>query len=90
MEMKKVMALDEHVLKATGRKRKHEFAMKSTDTDDAIEVSQHVPRQNLFMPDNEAVCKKSKMTSCAGHILEQYKNFQDKWVACACALLPTG
>jgi hypothetical protein len=72
MEMKKVMALDENVLKATGRKRKHEFAMNSTDTDYAIEVSQHVPRQNLVMP----VCKKSKMTSCAGHILEQYKNFK--------------
>ncbi|CAM0878234.1 unnamed protein product [Alopecurus aequalis] len=74
--MKKVIALDEHVLKATGRKRKHEFAMNSTDTDDAVEVSQHVPRQNHFMPDNEAVCKKSKMTSCADHILEQYKNFK--------------
>ncbi|KAM3056741.1 hypothetical protein ACUV84_000145 [Puccinellia chinampoensis] len=76
MEMKNVMALDEHVLKATDRKRKHEFAMKSTDTDDALEVSQHVPRQNLVMLDNEAVCKKSKMTSCAGHILERYNNFK--------------
>ena len=76
MEMKNVMALDEHVLKATDRKRKHEFAMKSTDTNDAIEVSQHVPRQNLVMLDNEAVCKKPKMTSCAGHILERYNNFK--------------
>lgn len=70
------MALDENVLKATDRKRKHEFSMKSADTDDAIGVSQHVPRQNLVMLDNEAVCKKFKMTSCAGHILERYKNFK--------------
>jgi hypothetical protein len=76
MEMKNVMALDEHVLKATDRKRKHEFAMKSTDTEDATEVSQHVPRKNLVMLDDEAVCKKSKMTSCAGNILEWYKNFK--------------
>jgi hypothetical protein len=76
MEMKNVMALDEHVLKATDRKRKHEFAVKNTDTNDAIEVSQHVPRQNLVMLDNEAVCKKSKITSCAGHILERYKKFK--------------
>uniref|UniRef100_A0ACD5WGG6 Uncharacterized protein n=1 Tax=Avena sativa TaxID=4498 RepID=A0ACD5WGG6_AVESA len=76
MERKNIMALDEHVLKATDRKRKHEFALKSAGTDDAIEVSQHVPRQNLVMLDNEVVCKKSKMTSCADHILERYQNFK--------------
>lgn len=68
MERKTGMALDEHVLKATDRKRKHESAVKSTGTDDSAEVSQHA--------DDSAVFKKSKMTSCAGHILEWYKNFK--------------
>ncbi|KAI4986852.1 hypothetical protein ZWY2020_019482 [Hordeum vulgare] len=68
MERKTGMGLDENVLKATDRKRKHEFAVKSTGTDDSAEVSQHA--------DGSGVLKKSKMTSCAGHILEWYKNFK--------------
>lgn len=76
MERKYIMALDEPVVKATDRKRKHMFAVKSADTADAVEVSQHVPRQNFVMLDNEPVCKKSKMTSCAGNILERYNNFK--------------
>ncbi|XP_047073000.1 inactive poly [ADP-ribose] polymerase RCD1-like isoform X2 [Lolium rigidum] len=72
MERKNVMALDGHILKATDRKRKHDSAAKSTDTEAAAEVSRHVQRPNLVMP----ACKKSKMTSCAGHILEWYNNFK--------------
>ncbi|VAH96500.1 unnamed protein product [Triticum turgidum subsp. durum] len=68
MERKAGMILDEHVLKANDRKRKHESAVKITGTDDSAEVSQHA--------DGSAALKKSKMTSCAGHILEWYKNFK--------------
>ncbi|KAF7069565.1 hypothetical protein CFC21_075183 [Triticum aestivum] len=68
MERKTGMVLDEHVLKATDRKRKHESSVKSTGTDDFAEVSQHA--------DGSAVLKKSKMTSSAGDILECYKNFK--------------
>ncbi|KQK12035.1 inactive poly [ADP-ribose] polymerase RCD1 isoform X1 [Brachypodium distachyon] len=76
MERKNLMALDEHVPKAIDRKRKHESAVMSTGRDDAVEVSQHVPRKNLVMLDDEAAYKRSKMNSCAGHILEWYKNFK--------------
>lgn len=68
MERKTGMAMDEHVLKATDHKRKHESAVESTGTDDSAEVSQHA--------DFSAVLKKSKMTPCAGDILEWYKNFK--------------
>ncbi|XP_040247266.1 inactive poly [ADP-ribose] polymerase RCD1 [Aegilops tauschii subsp. strangulata] len=68
MERKSGMILDEHVLKANDRKRKHESSVKSTGTDYFAEVSQHA--------DGSAVLKKSKMTSSAGDILECYKNFK--------------
>ncbi|KAM3318617.1 hypothetical protein ACQJBY_036023 [Aegilops geniculata] len=68
METKTGLVLDDHVLKATDRKRKHESSVKSTGTDDSAEVSQHA--------DGSAVLKKSKMTSSTGHILECYKNFK--------------
>lgn len=36
------MALDEHVLRATDRKREHEFVVKSTDIDDVVEVVEYL------------------------------------------------
>ncbi|XP_062213921.1 inactive poly [ADP-ribose] polymerase RCD1-like isoform X2 [Phragmites australis] len=77
MEQRNVMALDEHVLKATVRKRKHETALECTEANDAVVISQHDPRQQLVTFDDGAKCKKTKVTSCGnGGILESYRNFK--------------
>lgn len=61
------MALDEHVLKATARKRKLETAMELTEANDAVVLSRHDSNQS----------KKTKMTSCGGGgILESYQKFK--------------
>ncbi|KAL6636484.1 hypothetical protein ACP70R_024056 [Stipagrostis hirtigluma subsp. patula] len=73
MEQKNVMTSDEHVLKATIRKRKHETAMKCTEPNDAWGFSQRNTRDF----DDGAERKKSKMTSCgSGGILESYWKFR--------------
>ncbi|XP_062213066.1 inactive poly [ADP-ribose] polymerase RCD1-like [Phragmites australis] len=77
MEQRNVMALDEHVLKPTVRKRKLETAMGCSEANDAIVFSQHDPRKHLVTFADEAERNKSKITSCGnGSILESYRNFK--------------
>ncbi|KAK3148719.1 hypothetical protein QOZ80_3AG0207760 [Eleusine coracana subsp. coracana] len=67
MEQRNVVASDEHVLKATAHKRKHETATELSEANDVRVLSQLDSRQ----------CKKTKVTSCGnGSILESYKNFK--------------
>ncbi|TVU44235.1 hypothetical protein EJB05_03671 [Eragrostis curvula] len=76
MERRNVMALGDHVLKATARKRKHETATERTKASDPV-VSQHDAKKHLVTFDYGAQCnKKTKMASCGnGGILESYRNF---------------
>ncbi|RLN38696.1 inactive poly [Panicum miliaceum] len=78
MEQRNILALGKPVLKATGRKRKHETAMECAGGDDAMVLSQHDPRKHLVRFDDRTQCKKSKVTSCGsgGGILESYWNFK--------------
>jgi hypothetical protein len=78
MEQRNILVLGEHVLKATGRKRKHDAAMECAEGNDAMVLSQHDPRKHLVRFDDRAQCKKSKVTSCgSGGILESYWNFKE-------------
>ncbi|KAL6909355.1 hypothetical protein ACP4OV_001636 [Aristida adscensionis] len=76
MEQKNVMSLDDHVLKANGRKRKHETAMKCTAAGDALKFSQHETRKNLVTLDDRVESKKSKVTCGSGGVLESYWKFK--------------
>ncbi|XP_039825285.1 inactive poly [ADP-ribose] polymerase RCD1-like isoform X2 [Panicum virgatum] len=83
MEQRNILVLDEHVLKATDRKRKHETATECAEANDAMGVQckkfneANDPRKHLVRFDDRAQCKKSKVTSCgSGGILESYWNFK--------------
>lgn len=77
MEQRNVLALGEHILKATIRKRKHETAMEHPEGNDAMVFSQHDPRKHPATFDDRAKYKKSKLNSCgSGAILESYWNFK--------------
>ncbi|KAF8708826.1 hypothetical protein HU200_030216 [Digitaria exilis] len=71
MEQMNVLALGEHVLKGTDRKRKHEIALEHAEGND---VPQHDPR---IRSDDGVQCKRFKVPSCGnGGILELYWNFK--------------
>ncbi|WVZ61334.1 hypothetical protein U9M48_011232 [Paspalum notatum var. saurae] len=79
MEQRNAPALGEHVLTATDRKRKQETAVEHAEGNDAMVLSQHVPRKNLVTFGDRPQCKKSKVTvtSCGnGGVLESYRNFK--------------
>ncbi|CAN6291033.1 unnamed protein product [Urochloa humidicola] len=77
MEQRNILALGEHVLKATDRKRKHETALEHAEGNHTVVPSPHDPRKYLLRSDDRAQYKKSKMTSCgSGVILESYWNFK--------------
>ncbi|TVU40580.1 hypothetical protein EJB05_14047 [Eragrostis curvula] len=76
MERRNVMALGDHVVKATARKRKHESATEHTKANDPV-VPQRDANKPLVTFDYGAQCdKETKMASCgSGGILESYWNF---------------
>uniref|UniRef100_A0A804P5W8 Inactive poly [ADP-ribose] polymerase SRO1 n=1 Tax=Zea mays TaxID=4577 RepID=A0A804P5W8_MAIZE len=77
MEQRNVLALGEHVLKATVWKRKHKTAMEHPEGNDVMVFSQHDQRKHPVIFDDRAKCKKSKLISCgSGVILESYWNFK--------------
>ncbi|XP_006650923.1 probable inactive poly [ADP-ribose] polymerase SRO1 [Oryza brachyantha] len=76
MEPKNAMALDEHVLEPTIRKRKRVGATQCTEANDALNLSRDGPKQNLALFHDSTGHKKPKMMSPATDILERYKNFK--------------
>ncbi|KAF0917920.1 hypothetical protein E2562_021638 [Oryza meyeriana var. granulata] len=76
MEPKNAMALNEHVLEPTIRKRKRGGATQCTEANDALKFSQNGPKQNLALFHDSTGHKKSKLMCSANDILERYKNFK--------------
>ncbi|CAN6286126.1 unnamed protein product [Urochloa humidicola] len=77
MEQRNILALGEHVLKATNHKRKHDTSLEHSEGNHVMVLSQHDPRKHLVRFDDGAQCKKSKAPSCgSGGILESYWNFK--------------
>uniref|UniRef100_A0A0D9ZG03 RST domain-containing protein n=1 Tax=Oryza glumipatula TaxID=40148 RepID=A0A0D9ZG03_9ORYZ len=76
MEPKNAIALDEHVLDSTIRKRKRVGATQCAEANDAPNLSQNGPKQNLALFPDSTGHKKSKMMCSADDILERYNNFK--------------
>ena len=76
MEPKNAIALDEHVLDSTIRKRKRVGATQCAEANDAPNLSQNGPKQNLTLFPDSTGHKKSKMMCSADDILERYNNFK--------------